>query len=191
MQKMTTTSGVPKGLKTVLEARGFDVTGLKTKYSPLCPFESTGCCMARLLSQQDDFINQVSMLEKVITDTGHLCIFLPKFHCELNPIEMVCIHLLRDCGLITIPAFQYWGWCKFHYREVSKPNFAAAKQAAAEILDFCPVKVICHFINRSFRFMSAYCLGLSGKAMEWAVRKQRQHRSVSQRAMMAIEAVLV
>lgn len=66
VQKMTTTSGVPKGLKTVLEAQGFDVTGLKTKYSPLCPFESTGCCMARLLSQQDDFINQVSMLEKVI-----------------------------------------------------------------------------------------------------------------------------
>ena len=45
--------------------------------------------MARLLSKQDDFSNQVSMLETLIKGAGHECIFLPKFHCELNPIEMV------------------------------------------------------------------------------------------------------
>jgi hypothetical protein len=45
--------------------------------------------MARLLTQQEDFVNQQSMLEILITTRGHLCIFLPKFHCELNPIEMV------------------------------------------------------------------------------------------------------
>ncbi|KIK82077.1 hypothetical protein PAXRUDRAFT_77717, partial [Paxillus rubicundulus Ve08.2h10] len=106
---------------------------------------------SQLLSQQDDFINQVSVLETFINKAGHLCIFLPKFHCELNPIEM------------------YWGWCKYQYHEVSKPNFVAAKQAAVEILDSCPVEVLRRFINRSFRFMSAYHLGLSGKAAEWAV----------------------
>ena len=42
-----------------------------------------------LLSQQDDFKNQPSMLETLIQGAGHECIFLPKFHCELNPIEMV------------------------------------------------------------------------------------------------------
>jgi hypothetical protein len=45
--------------------------------------------MACLLSQQEDFTNQKSMLEKIIHDAGHECIFLLKFHCELNPIEMV------------------------------------------------------------------------------------------------------
>jgi len=30
------------------------------------------------------------MLETLIKEAGHECIFLPKFHCELNPIEMVC-----------------------------------------------------------------------------------------------------
>lgn len=45
--------------------------------------------MARLPSQQDDFVNQSSMLESVIKKAGHECLFLPKFHCELNPIEMV------------------------------------------------------------------------------------------------------
>ncbi|KIK24654.1 hypothetical protein PISMIDRAFT_29102 [Pisolithus microcarpus 441] len=122
-QKMTTATGEPKGLKSVLEEWGFSVTGLKTKCSP------------------------------------------------------------------------YWGWCKYtsvlyHYREALKPSFASAKQAAHEILDSCPVEVLCRFINRSFRFMSAYRLGLTGKAAEWAVRKQKQHRSVSQQAMMMIEAML-
>src|SRR5882672_3192622 len=60
---------------------------------PVCPSESQNCCMACLLSQQDDFIDQESMLEMMIRERGHLCIFLPKFHCELNPIEMVSNHL--------------------------------------------------------------------------------------------------
>jgi hypothetical protein len=89
VQKMTTVEGEAKGLQAVLVERGFDVSKLKAKCSPVCPFESTGCCMARLLSQQDDFVNQPSMLETVITEAGHVCMFLPKFHCELNPIEMV------------------------------------------------------------------------------------------------------
>ena len=46
-------------------------------------------CMARLLSKQDDFLHQPTMLETVIKAAGHEIIFLPKFHCELNPIEMV------------------------------------------------------------------------------------------------------
>ena len=45
--------------------------------------------MARLLSNQADVKNQISPLEQMIVARGHLCMFLPKFHCELNPIEMV------------------------------------------------------------------------------------------------------
>ena len=88
-QQMTTSSGQQKGLKVVLEERGFDVSHLKAKCSPVCPFESQSCCMARLLSQQEDFVNQESMIETLIKGAGHECIFLPKFHCELNPIEIV------------------------------------------------------------------------------------------------------
>jgi hypothetical protein len=88
VQKMTLLDGHPKGLQTVLEEHGFSVSSMKAKCSPVCPFENTNCCMARLLSKQDDFIGQVSMLESVIKEAGHECIFLPKFHCELNPIEM-------------------------------------------------------------------------------------------------------
>jgi len=88
-QKMTTDTGEAKGLKQVLEERGFNVAGMSAKCSPVCAFENNDCCMARLLSKQDDFRLQTSLLEQKITAKGHHCIFLPKFHCELNPIEMV------------------------------------------------------------------------------------------------------
>ena len=44
-----------------------------------------------ILSNQDDFTNQTSVLKSVIQEAGHECIFLPKFHCKLNPIEMVSL----------------------------------------------------------------------------------------------------
>ena len=89
IQKMILPDGKPKGLQRVLEERGFHVSHLRAKYSPVCPIEYQNCCMARLLSQQDDLKNQPSILETFIQSHGHECIFLPKFHCELNPIEMV------------------------------------------------------------------------------------------------------
>jgi hypothetical protein len=89
IQKMTMENGDPKGLQQVLEERGFNVKKMRAKCKKVCPIDNTDCCMARLLSRQEDFINQPSMLEELITKSGHECIFLPKFHCELNPIEMV------------------------------------------------------------------------------------------------------
>lgn len=90
VQKMMLPGGIAKGLECVLIERDFDVHRMRAKCAPVCPFENNDCCMAHLLSKQDDFVNQVSMLESLIQKSGHECIFLLKFHCELNPIEMVC-----------------------------------------------------------------------------------------------------
>src|SRR5216683_868183 len=90
-QKMTTEDGEAKGLQQTLKEHGFDMRGMCAKCSPVCPFESESCCMAQLLSKQDDFRLQESLLKHKIKAKGHVCIFLPKFHCELNPIEMVCV----------------------------------------------------------------------------------------------------
>ncbi|KXN86542.1 hypothetical protein AN958_09952 [Leucoagaricus sp. SymC.cos] len=83
-----------------------------------------------------------------------------------------------------------WGWCKYHYRQAPKKTFKDAKKAAREAFDSCPTDVIHHFINRSWRFMSAYCQGLTGKAAEWAVCKQKGHWAVSHSAMMHIKAIV-
>ena len=59
------------------------------KCSPVCSIENEYCCMTRILSNQADVRNQVFLLEQDITTHSHICMFLPKFHCELNPIEMM------------------------------------------------------------------------------------------------------
>lgn len=58
------------------------------------PDKSPTCCMRKVLSLQADFRAEIPRLQQIIQDAGHKCYFLPKFHCELNPIEM------------------YWGWVK-------------------------------------------------------------------------------
>jgi hypothetical protein len=97
---------MPKGLQQVLQERGFDVARKRAKCAPVCPFENTDCCMARILSHQDDFANQVSELEEVIVAAGHMCIFLPKFHCKLNPIEMVRISSHSSSFDVTLTHFR-------------------------------------------------------------------------------------
>ncbi|KAG1759434.1 hypothetical protein EDD22DRAFT_742966, partial [Suillus occidentalis] len=73
--------GQPKGMRVILEECGlWD--------------ESTTCCMRKVLSLQTDFFAEEPRLQLVIEVAGHKCYFLPKFHCELNPIKM------------------YWGWVK-------------------------------------------------------------------------------
>jgi hypothetical protein len=52
------------------------------------------CCVTRALSQQQDFLDEKPVIQRYIEEQGHICLFLPKFHCELDPIEM------------------YWGWAK-------------------------------------------------------------------------------
>ncbi len=55
---------------------------------------SSHCCMQRVLSMQADFRSEKPMIQLFLEEAGHKCYFLPKFHCEFNPIEM------------------YWGWVK-------------------------------------------------------------------------------
>ena len=53
------------------------------------------------MAAQRDFVGERSRLEHMIESRGHLCWFLPKYHCELNPIEL------------------HWGRSKFYVRNNS------------------------------------------------------------------------
>ena len=47
------------------------------------------CCMYRVLSLQEDFLTEKPIIQSIIEEAGHVCLFLPRFHCELNAIEML------------------------------------------------------------------------------------------------------
>jgi hypothetical protein len=47
------------------------------------------CCMYQVLSLQEDFQSEKPLIQSVIEQAGHVCLFLPQFHCELNAIEML------------------------------------------------------------------------------------------------------
>lgn len=77
VQKMTFNLGIAKGMRKVLEERGVNTVGMVADQ------------MRNILAEHDDFKNEKSLLEHFLIDRGHIPVFLPKFHPELNPIERV------------------------------------------------------------------------------------------------------
>ncbi|KIK49712.1 hypothetical protein GYMLUDRAFT_253663 [Collybiopsis luxurians FD-317 M1] len=98
----------------------------------------TTCCMQRLLSSQPDFMVEKPLLQIVIERRGHKCLFLPKFHCELNPIEMV------------------WGQAKRRFREMADGTFPRAKVLVPESLDKVSAQNIRRYFRHCDRYLDAY-----------------------------------
>ncbi|GAA5917195.1 hypothetical protein JCM5296_006964, partial [Sporobolomyces johnsonii] len=161
-----------KGLVTILTERGIDPKGKNGKCPKGCADGAIDCCLARMLSLHHDFRTEKPALQKLIEERGHCCIFLPKFHCELNVIEM------------------YWGWVKTRYRQTVKKSWEEAKVAAVNALNACPPDVIRRFCRRAFRYMDAYRKGLSAVQAAFAVRKYSSHRCVPQSVFMSVDALL-
>ena len=66
-------------MKTVLQERGVNVKGLHKDE------------MVKILEEMQDFKFQ-SKVEELVLNSGHRAMFIPKFHCEINPIERVWCH---------------------------------------------------------------------------------------------------
>jgi transposase len=52
-----------------------------------CDNSQTDCCAKHILGLQPDFQAQKSLVQETIEDAGHICVFLPKYHCEINFIK--------------------------------------------------------------------------------------------------------
>ena len=89
---------INKGVKTILQEKGYqpeNVLNLKCKnkcFNPIAYLvlisNSPFCYLARILSTYKDFFEQKSAISIAIENRGHKCIFIPKFHCEVNAIKM-------------------------------------------------------------------------------------------------------
>jgi hypothetical protein len=117
----------------------------------------TTCCAKRILALQPDFTETRSRLEEVIIARGHRCLFYPKFHCELNFIELA------------------WGSVKRAVRERCDFTF---KNNVLLCLDALPLATVRRYARLTYRWMDAYAKGLVGPLAEFAVKKFSSHRKV-------------
>jgi len=110
--------------------------------------------MTRALSQQQDFLDEKPCIQIYIEEKEHICLFLPKFHCELDPIEMagrkkqtksVYKLLARTRSLLGA-----------EYRLVSNSKLATAKVLIPEILDSVNTRLIRKFFRKTWRYMDVY-----------------------------------
>ena len=76
---MITSAGLQKGFKSLLEDRRIDTTGMRQEE------------MIKIVSEMRDFKYQKTRVEELILRV----MFIPKFHCELNPIKRVWCHAKR------------------------------------------------------------------------------------------------
>ena len=83
---------IPKGMQQVLEERGVNAHGMKADK------------MRDILGSHPDFTKEKSSVERFLgKEKKHIAYMLPKYHCELNPIEQVWAQVKR----LTILQVQY------------------------------------------------------------------------------------
>ena len=157
--------GQPKGMKWVLQERGLWISSLKMKCRDKCLVGSIGCCAKKLLEIQPDFREQHSLVQEVIESAGHLCIFLPKFHCELNFIEY------------------FWGAIKKYLRDHCDYTFKTLQENLPKALESVAVETIRKWEHRMWRWLEAYDDGLAAReaqlhVQKFSSRKYKSHRRV-------------
>lgn len=159
--------GLPKGMFHIVKERGLlpdrpRCSGIcqQCKSNTVKDPNVLDCCLTRILSMEPDFLAERSALEELFLKRGHLCQFLPKFHCELNPIEMV------------------WGRSKFLCREECDYSFPKLKERVPRILDGIPVTMIRKWFRLAQRFGHVYQQGLTGRMAAFACKKYTSHRRI-------------
>ena len=109
--------------------------------------------MRVILSNHNDFVNEKTIVEHYIERRGHVAIFLPKFHCELNPIERV------------------WGQSKRYCRAYTNFTLPELREILHPALDSVSVDLIRKYFRKVRDYARAYNEGVkAGREVEEAVK---------------------
>ncbi len=146
--KMQTDAGVQKGVKTILTERGAWVDGMSLEEA------------RHALSLHADFQEQKEWLAETVEAAGHRIDYFPKFHCELNFIEMV------------------WAHAKATLRRRCTYNFNDMVVALPATLRGIPLSFFRRAYRHCMRYMSGYRRGLQGPLLDYALKKYKGHRMI-------------
>ncbi|KAI0026306.1 hypothetical protein K488DRAFT_67000, partial [Vararia minispora EC-137] len=94
---------------------------------------------------------------------GHICIFLPKYHCEINFIEY------------------FWGSVKWYLREHCDYTFDTLRKNIKIALCSVSVELIRKWEHHAWCFIKAYSEGLEAKAAQKQVKEFSSQHYVSHR----------
>lgn len=148
VQTMVLPDGRPKGLKLVLEERGVNTVGMNAEK------------LRDELGKHDDFRNVKTLLQEKIELRGHLCMYIPKFHCELNAIE------------------RCWCHAKKYSRAHANGTITRLRTVIPKALDTCTPDLIAKFFCTVRDYIKAYDEGHTCNGVEEAVKLYKSHRRV-------------
>jgi hypothetical protein len=122
-----------KGMAQILVERGHNPKAMACKRFECnkfkCPPVSDGCrstcCCWRMLYTEPDFVGAKFLIKEICCNRGFGVLFLPKFHCELNPIE------------------QCWGHAKQRYRDLpASSSVEVLQKNVLAVMATVPLEVI-------------------------------------------------
>ena len=113
----------------------------------------------------EDFKNEKMKIEHYLNDRGHCCLLLPKFHCEINPIE------------------RCWAQAKCYVHGHCNYTINGQRDNVPKGLDSITVDSIQKHFCKVRMYMFGYLLGISaGPELEKHVKKCKKiytfHRRV-------------
>jgi hypothetical protein len=119
-------AGKFEGMFNILTERGHLIHPTKTLAQCTgfkCAAPAIDCCCRHIIYNELDFVNVASALETLSKSQGVGVLFLPKFHCKLNPIEHI------------------WGYAKhlYHLQPPSSREDALEKNVLG-VLDSVPLE---------------------------------------------------
>src|SRR3984957_13435585 len=131
--------GEPKGMKQILKERSLWRNGL--------------LLICKNKKNQDPKLDGKCDPEETIEAAGHLCIFLPKFQCELNFIEF------------------FWGAVKKYLQEHCDYTYDGLRANIPKALKSVQLSTIRKWEHRMIRWMEAYREGKGAKEAQIQVKK--------------------
>lgn len=110
-------------------------------------------------------LGQCSLVQETIKVAGHLCLFLPKFHCELNPIEL------------------FWGAIKHYLRKHCDYTFGTLQANMPKAMASVELKTIHLWEHCMIQWMDTDWMGLGAKDAQFRVKQfnlkqYKSHRHV-------------